>query len=461
MNQTPFTLMIKMASRSNSCTEVICRDVMRALGKTRMVYDATWQGRRIVVKVFAKFGKARYHAMREWRGLRQLESRQVSAARPLFLGHSRDGWVVATEWLDEAVTAQDLWRAADTIDRKVQVLCRIAQHLARQHARGIIQSDLHLGNFMIRDEEVFALDPAMMCFRRGPIGPRRSIRLVARLATMLPEDARPAIESVFAHYAEARSWPIGPRDMERFRTEHRRQRGKAILRRLRKFLRANRCHQAIRRGPWRGLADRRFSEAVKPDAITAGLDEAMGRGRILKDGRTSFVSRVKLGGIDVVVKRYNHKGLLHSLRHTIKGSRAKRSWINSNRLLLLGIPTPRPLAYIEEHRGPFLHRSYFIAEFVNGQELREILRDETIPMDRRQRLIDEVVRTLDRLAGHRISHGDLKHTNILCRDDTVVLIDLDGMRVGGPGWTRNLRYRRDLRRFLLALGTPERPHRAG
>ena len=34
MNQTPFTLMIEMASGSNSCTEVICRDVMRALGKT-------------------------------------------------------------------------------------------------------------------------------------------------------------------------------------------------------------------------------------------------------------------------------------------------------------------------------------------------------------------------------------------------------------------------------------------
>lgn len=448
MNQTPFTLMIEMASGSNSCTEVICRDVMRALGKTRMVYGATWQGRRIVVKVFAKFGKARYHAMREWRGLRQLESRQVNAPKPLFFGHSPQGWAVATEWLDEAVTAQDLWRTADTIDRKVQVLCRIAQHLARQHARGIIQSDLHLGNFMVRDEEVFALDPAMMCFRRGPIGPRRSIRLVARLAGMLPEDAGPAIDAVFQQYAAARSWSIGPRDMEQLRARQRRCRRRAIERGLRKFLRTNRRHQAIRRGPWRGLADRRFFEAVKPDVITAGLDEAMGRGRILKDGRTSFVSRVKLGGIDVVVKRYNHKGLLHSLRHTIRGSRAKRSWINSNRLLLVGIATPRPLAYIEEYRGPFLHRSYFIAEFVDGQELHGILRDETIPMDRRQRLIDEVVRTLDRLAGHRISHGDLKHTNVLCSGDKITLTDLDGMQVHRIRWLLRRRYRSDMARFL-------------
>ena len=130
---------------------------------------------------------------------------------------------------------------------------------------------------------------------------------------------------------------------------------------LRKFLRTNRRHQAIRQGSWRGLADRKLSEAVNLDEITTGLDEAMSRGQVLKDGRTSFVSRVTLGGIEVVIKRYNHKGLLHSLRHTLKGSRAKRCWLNANRLLLLGIPTPRPLAYIDERRGPLpapllLHR---------------------------------------------------------------------------------------------------------
>ena len=448
MSKPPFTLTITMGSQPGGRTEVICRDVMRALGTTRMVYDATWQGRRVVVKVFAKFGKARYHAMREWRGLKQLESRQINAPKPLFFGHSPEGWAVVTEWIDGAVTAQELWNEAADDDARLRVLHLVARQLARQHDQGVIQPDMHLGNFMVRGEEVFALDPAMMCFRRGPIGRRRSIRQVAQLTGMLPEDAGPAIESVFRTYADARGWTLDPQDVQRLRAQHRRRRSRAIERGLRKFLRTNRRHQAIRRGPWRGLADRRLSEAVNLDEITAGLDETMACGQVLKDGRTSFVSHTKLGGVEVVIKRYNHKGLLHSLRHTLKGSRAKRNWLNANRLLILGIPTPRPLAYIDEYRGSLLHHSYFVAEFVGGRGLYGILRDQTVPEDRKQRLIDGVVRTLDRMAGHGISHGDLKHTNILCTGDAIALTDLDSMQVHRIAWLLRHRHKKDLARFL-------------
>lgn len=448
MTKLPFTLTITMGSQPGGRTEIVCRDVMRALGTTRMVYDATWQGRRIVVKIFAKFGKARYHAMREWRGLKQLESRQVNAPKPLFFGHSAGGWAVATEWIDDAVTAQELWKEAADGDARLRVLRLVARQLAFQHDQGVIQPDMHLGNFMVRGEEVFALDPAMMCFRRGPIGRRRSIRQVAQLTGMLPEDAGAAIESVFREYADSRSWTVSPQDVEQLRAQHRRRRSRAIERGLRKFLRTNRRHQAIRRGPWQGMADRKLSEAAALDEMTAGLDEAMARGQILKDGKTCFVARLMLGGLDVVVKRYNHKGLLHSLRHTLKGSRARQSWLHANRLFLLGIPTPRPLAYIDECKGPLLHHSYFVAEFVGGRGLYGILRDQNVPEDRKRRLIDEVARTLDRMAGHGISHGDLKHTNILCTGDTIALTDLDSMHVHEIAWLLRRRHKRDLARFL-------------
>ncbi len=323
----------------------------------------------------------------------------------------------------------------------------VARHLARQHDRGVIQTDMHLGNFMIRGQEVFALDPAMMRFAHGPIGQRQSVRQVARLAAILSEEAGSTIESVFREYAQARSWAIGPQDVEQLRMEHRRQRSKAIEQGLRKFLRTNRRHETIRYGRWRGLADRKLLEAVSPAEIASGLDEAMARGQVLKDGGTCFVSRVKLGGLDVVIKRYNHKGLLHSLRHTFKGSRARRCWLNANRLLLLGIATPQPLAYLDQYQGPLLRRSYFITEFVNGQGLHGILRDRDVPEDRKQRLIDGVVHTLDRMASHGISHGDLKHTNILCRENTIVLADLDGMEIHRIAWVQRRCHRRDMARF--------------
>jgi len=448
MNEPPFTLKVRTWSPRGGCEEVVCRGVLRTLGRTRTVYDATWGDRRIVLKVFTKFGKALYHALREWRGLRQLEARQINAPKPLFFGRNSAGWVVATAWLEGAVTTAELWREAGIDEKKVQVLSIVARELARQHDRGVVQSDVHLGNFMVRDDEVFTLDPAMVHFRRGPIDRRRALSHVAQLLCTLPEGADPAIESVFREYAKARSWTIGPQEVEEFREEHRRRRRRTVEWGLRKFQRENRRHQAIRQDRWRGLADRKLSESVSLDEITAGLDEAMTRGRILKDGRTTFISRATLGGIEVVIKRYNHKGLFHALRHTLKGSRGRRNWLSANRLSLLNIPTPKPLAYIDEYRGPFLHRSYFIAEFVNGRDLYKILRDGSVPEDRKRRLIDGVVDTLNWMMHHGITHGDLKHTNILCEGDRLVFTDLDGMQVHRIAWLQRLMHKRDLARFL-------------
>ena len=87
-----------------------------------------------------------------------------------------------------------------------------------------------------------------------------------------------------------------------------------------------------------------LSEAVVRDLIDR-IDAVTDAARLLKNGNTCFVTAVTWNDRNYVIKRYNPKGLLHSLRHTLKGSRARRSWLNAYRLLFLGIPTPR-------HRSP-------------------------------------------------------------------------------------------------------------
>lgn len=432
--------------------EVECLEVLRELGARRRVYGALWEGRPVVVKVFASAAKAGFHARREWRGLTRLAQRRIRTPEPLFCGRTARGWAVVTERIADAASAGECWDRAATAEEKVHLLCRLAEELAVQHTRGVRQLDLHLGNFLVRGDEVFILDPAMMRFQRGPVNRRRSIAQVAQLAAMLSERTDlSAVETVFRRYADARAWSVQPGDLERLRRMHRRCRRSSLERGVRKSLRTNRRHQAFRRGPWRGLAERPFLALAGIDALTMGLDEAMGRGRILKDGRTSFVSHANVGGVEVVVKRYNHKGLLHSLRHTLKGSRAKRCWMNANRLALLRIPTAKPLAYIDQYKGPLLHRSYFITAFVNGRNLHGVLTDGNVPGDRKRRLIDQVMHTIDRLAGHGISHGDMKHTNILYDGTDVVLTDLDAMRISRTASLRRRRCQRDRDRCLRDL----------
>ncbi len=446
MTERAFPFTIDIDSRDGRRMRVTSLDVMRTLAGTRTVYTGVWDSRPVMAKVFTKFSKAKYHMKREWRGLQRLEQRGLSTPKPLFCGRCSSGWVVVTERIEGATSARELWDGAGTLEQRVSLLGRIAAQLARQHIKGVIQSDLHLGNFLVKGEEVIILDPATMRFGWRHVGRYRSVKQLALLTSILSERASAEMEVVFRQYAAARDWPVRPKDLERFRDAHRRHRRRAIERGLRKFLRSNRRHEVIGRESWVGVVERAFLAATDLDALTVGLDQAMKDGQVLKDGRTSLVSQTKLGNGDVVIKRYNHKSLLHSVRHTLKGSRARHCWLSANRLMLLGIPTARPLAYMERRRGLLIWESYFISGYVEGQRFHDFLQSDRSETERAEAMAD-VSRVLSDLAEHRITHGDMKRSNILISRDGPVLTDLDAMTVHSWRWTTEVSHRKDMARF--------------
>jgi tRNA A-37 threonylcarbamoyl transferase component Bud32 len=449
MDECPFQLEVQR-TRPLRAERLTCIALLRAVPGTRYVYDAMWNDRQVVVKVFCRRLNARRHLRREWRGWKRLEMRQLNAPKPLFCGRTSGGWAAVTEKIENAHNASALWDQCGTIEQKTDLLCRISGELARLHRQGAVQTDMHLGNFLVRDDEVFVLDPAMMRFRSGEVGRSRAIGQLARLVSILNEEETAVADDIVAAYARARGWSWQRQDLSRLRAMRRRRRSRAIERGLRKFLRNNRRHQVIRGGGWRGIAERVFFEAAGIDALSSQLDDAMQAGQICKDGRTSFVARTDLGGVDVVVKRYNHKGWIHSLRHTIKRSRARRSWVNGHRLCLLGISTPRPLAYVERWKGPLVWCSYIVTEYVAGGRVSDLLRDKKIGAKERRERITEVEDLLRRLGDLRISHGDVKHSNILIGRDGPVLTDLDAITVHRWRWTSEVRHRKDMDRFAAS-----------
>jgi tRNA A-37 threonylcarbamoyl transferase component Bud32 len=208
----------------------------------------------------------------------------------------------------------------------------------------------------------------------------------------------------------------------------------------------------IKCGKWRGLADPKLVDRVGIEGLTVHLEETMIRGEVLKNGSKSHVSHTTLGGRDVVIKGYRHLGLLHSLRHTLQGSRAKRSWFTAHRLRRLAVPTPTALAYLDEYRRGLLWRSFFIYDYVAGSELYVVLNDPAVPGERKRRLIDRVMVVLKRLSEGGISHGDLKHSNMICTGDDVSFIDLDAMRPAfGPDFLKRYRLEKDRARFFRDL----------
>ena len=138
-------------------------------------------------------------------------------------------------------------------------------------------------------------------------------------------------------------------------------------------------------------------------------DSLMSKGTLLKDGNTATVALVQVGGRPLVVKRYNIKGLGHLLRRGLRTSRAHISWRNAHLLRILGIPTPGPVAILEQRRGPFRLKSYFVMEYVEGENARSLFRMKRPDTDR-NKLITRIVGLIQMLSNASISHGDFKAT---------------------------------------------------
>ena len=88
-----------------------------------------------------------------------------------------------------------------------------------------------------------------------------------------------------------------------------------------------------------------------------------------------------------------------------------------------------------------------MTEYVEGEKLQNFLRDNKSSKEEHLTAMQQVKNLLDKIGKHRITHGDLKHSNILITKSGPVLIDLDGMKTHRWNWAYKIRREKDLSRL--------------
>ncbi|MBX2847871.1 MAG: hypothetical protein KTR16_06110 [Acidiferrobacterales bacterium] len=188
----------------------------------------------------------------------------------------------------------------------------------------------------------------------------------------------------------------------------------------------------------------RFESQIQ--ASHTSLDQAIEMVKPYKHDQTTTVAQVSIDGFEVVLKRYNPRSLLHKFKRALRQTRARRCWQMSYVFAESGLNVARPI-FMFERRFFFLRgNAYFATKYLDGAELLQILPK----MDREQQL--EVVMALRDamkvMRQNKISHGDMKASNLLWVDNQLFFIDLDGARYHRTfiSWQRS--NKRDRRRFL-------------
>ena len=117
-------------------------------------------------------------------------------------------------------------------------------------------------------------------------------------------------------------------------------------------------------------------------------------------------------------------------------------------LRLIGIETPAPRALIEERWGPVRARAFLICAHQPGMNLAQYWQHDWDAGDVRMDALPLLTALVEQLHSARITHGDLKATNLIVEDGKIVLMDLDGLRIcrREPSFRRH--HRKDCARLL-------------
>ena len=405
---------------------VAVESILRLLPKKRVVFRGALNDRAVVIKLFAARRGGERNIRRELAGYQLVVGAGLDTPELIGQCVTQDGAYVGLvyELIDSAPSLAQCWDRF-SVEEKKYWLEKVVYSALALHRAGGYQEDIHLGNFLLREEKLFILDlGSMVTERKGrPLRPARCLANLGQLVAQFPVAEQSLPDGAIDGYFTQSQWVDRKAAREKLQEYTRR----AWRVRLRDYLRKAKrecsltCFEqkldflwACRRD-WSGEDTQRFMK--DPDAY-------MAQGQLLKAGNTATVAKAVMNGKVVVIKRYNIKNWRHALSRSVRHTRAWHSWKYAHLLELIGIASLKPVALLERRWGPFRGEAYFVSECIEASDL--------LSVGRRRALSESEMNSLRsillQMETCRLSHGDFKANNLLVAPSGIAVIDLDAMR---------------------------------
>jgi tRNA A-37 threonylcarbamoyl transferase component Bud32 len=419
--------------------------IVRVVPSRRIVCHALWQGRHVFAKIFLG-ARCNDYAQRDKRGVMMLQDAHIPSPALLLDASLLDleGRVLLLESIEGSDNAEVLYQKS-AASARLQLSLSLMETLALHHRAGILQTDLYLKNFLVKDSVVYTIDGDGIrhytALSHAQMTNNLSI-LISKLDLLEVEAWLSALlERYLAHNPQAR---IASNQVLAMASQHRQNAATTYA--DKKVFRT--CTDVqVKADARRFFAVAREFSMLPLPLLSADYDVLMTQSELLKSGNTCTVARVQLEEIDVVIKRYNVKNLRHMFGRMWRQTRAAASWSNAHRLYQLGIPTPKPIVLLEQRFFGLRGKAYFLSEYLDAPDVAAYFAQEQDKVVRAA-VVKQLVQLFYRLYLLRISHGDTKASNIKIKDGMPVLIDLDSMRQHCATYFATKAHARDLRRFM-------------
>jgi tRNA A-37 threonylcarbamoyl transferase component Bud32 len=406
---------------------------------------------RIFVKLYKKGGpgvKAKHLAIpskaySEWKGLNYFVNKRLPCPEPLAFSEKKRFGL-----LDESCLLIEVIPSAFPLNEYIEnnilepdikngLIISIARLIKDLHSYNIFYRDLHGGNILIRKNqeslfELFFIDLHKAAFPKK-ISTWMRIKDIAQFlnSILFSEENR------FVFLKEY----LGKNDehlklfSQKVALKQNKLKNTRIKSRSKRCIKKSSVFESRKNSKETYYGRKDFGKKETDEVLALHtLIKKNKNGPILKSSEKSVITIVEREGKEsLCVKENNFINVLYALKNMFRKSRALKSWIASNGLIVRGIDTPPPRAVVEKKFGLFVIKSYIISSFMNeAKELNDYINVFKNPaqIKNKSAFIKACAGVLKNLHSKGIYHSDLKSNNILVTESekdiwNFYFIDLD------------------------------------
>lgn len=390
-------------------------------------------------------------ATQEWRAIQRLT--QLGIPTTPFIGYGRRGLnpakqqsFIITKALTETISLEDFCRdwqnQPPPLSLKRALIANVATIARQLHTHGINHRDFYICHFLLdKTRGMQAPYLYLIDLHRAQIRSRTPLRWI--------------IKDIAGLYFSAMDLGLTRRDLYAFIKHYHPSLRLSLLQHQHFWSRVEKRARALYRKTFfiqkqtfdrKIICDMRYHTPAMQQLLN-NPDSAL-QHALLKHDATTTVGLIKLDDRQLVVKRYNIKGFWHAFKRAISKSRASICWHYAQQLHSADISTPKPIAMLEKRYGIFRSTAYYMTEYIHAPHAADYFSKATTLSDDHLKVAQKIARLFTQLTRKKLTHGDMKATNILIADGNPVLIDLDSMQQHRAGFHFARKKQHDLARFM-------------
>jgi hypothetical protein len=399
--------------------EITCSKVFRAIQGKRLVCLGEIRSRIVIVKLYFSARRAHANWKRSSRGCRAFAEKGIPSPEIIFSGHIPEYGLYALvfEYLIDAMRIDSALEACHDVKGREVVLDQLMGFIALCHERGLEQNDLHLGNFMIQDECIYALDGDQVKAYARPMSRRQSFKNLAGLLANIPPTFITDFNERVMVYGSMRQWVISDAEVAAIMKEVSHIRWDILAEYLRKIYKSKDPFIAISKDRFFSVYDHHNFDIRFDDIISTATQMPFSGNRLVNDvpvGVLTMQIWSSIGYGPVMFRRFWPAG---------------RVWRNALMLRRIGICTPVPVALTGIYKKYSKWECAVFFKSAVGMTLRDFFISDTITINDKENIACCLADACSRMTDMGIWMERLTPEEVLVSENNVVFLSLDAVRI--------------------------------